>query len=210
MTRTYLALYAAIIRRPKYRRLSIPARAALLTLWCDGATRTPEAVWPNRAELADVLDLDGYGPDVLAELEAAGWIDTLPDGRPAVHDWDEHQRAYDENTTRAYEAARKADWRNRAAKPSPPTPPLPEKVGEKSTGEERIGSGIVPDRPGQVRDNGPTKTDDVASRDERRRERVAAQEYERAERRGLLAPADPRPLASILAALVPNFQGATA
>jgi hypothetical protein len=179
MTRNYVAVHPALTRRAKFRRLSIPARAALLTVWTDALTRTPEAIWPNRAELVDALEVDGYGPEVLAELEAAGWIDTLPDGRPAVHDWDEWQRAYDQQMTRAYEAARKRDWRNRTAQPSPPAPPLPEvREGNERLGEDRV-SRFVPESPGQVRDKSGTPTDDDASRAERRHEKADQDEYVR-------------------------------
>ena len=67
---------------------------------------------PSRIEL---LELDGFSESDCDALFAGGWLETDSQGRVWIHDWDEHQRAYDENTTRAYEAARKADWRNRAA-----------------------------------------------------------------------------------------------
>jgi hypothetical protein len=148
VTRNYVAVQAVLPHRPKFRRLSIPGRAALFTVWCDGTSRTPEAIWKSHAELADVLDLDGYGPDVLAELIASGWLDELDDGRLAIHDWDEHQVAYSRDVTRAYEAARKFDWRNRRT--LPPTPPLREE-GEVRLGKVRV-SPNVPKRPGHVRD----------------------------------------------------------
>jgi hypothetical protein len=185
MTRNYLAVHAAMTRRAKFRRLSIPARAALFTVWSDALTRTPEAIWPNRAELLDALDVDGYGPDVLAELEAAGWIDNLPDGRPAVHDWDEWQLAYDQQATRTYEAARKRDWRHRsprAGQPSPPAPPLP-REGKGIEGKVRE-SPNVPDGPGHVRD---TESRPMRERTTERK------------------PTDLRPLGEILAAMAPTF-----
>lgn len=189
MTRNYLAVHAAMTRRAKFRRLSIPARAALFTVWSDALTRTPEAIWPNRAELTDALEVDGYGPDVLAELVAAGWVDELPDGRPAVHDWDEWQRAYDQQMTRAYEAARKRDWRNRdprAVQPSPPAPPLP-REGEGIEGKVMV-SPNVPLRPGHVRD---TESRSIGKR--------------------TTPKEDPRSLADILAGLAPALtpKGAT-
>ena len=149
MTRNYVAVDAALPHRPKFRRLSIPGRAALLTVWCDAVTRTPEAMWRERDELAEVLEVDGFGPDVLDELLARGWLDELPDGALGVHNWDLHQVAYSKDVTRAYEAARKLDWRNRRA-PSPPAPPLP-REGEVRLGKVRgvpESPGHVPDRPG--------------------------------------------------------------
>jgi hypothetical protein len=148
MTRNYVAVQAVLPHRPKFRRLSIPGRAALFTVWCDATTRTPEAIWKSRAELADVLDIDGYGPDVLDELIARAWLDVLEDGRLAVHDWDEHQVAYSRDVTRAYEAARKLDWRNRRT--LSPAPPLREE-GDARLGKVRV-SQNVPKRPGHVRD----------------------------------------------------------
>lgn len=150
MTRNYVAVQAVLPHRPKFRRLSIPGRAALFTVWCDATTRTPEAIWKSHAEIADVLDLDGFGPEVLAELIASGWLDELDGGRLAVHNWDEHQVAYSRDVTRAYEAARKFDWRNRRT--LSPAPPLREE-GDARLGKVRV-SPHVPKRSGHVRDMG--------------------------------------------------------
>jgi hypothetical protein len=152
MTRNYVAVEAALPHRPKFRRLSIPGRAALLTVWCDAVTRTPEAIWKNRAELAEVLEVDGFDEVVISELMDRRWLDALEDGRIAVHNWDVHQVAYSKDVTRAYEAARKLDWRNRRTLPPDPSP-----VGEAKQGEARLGKG-VPESPGRLPDLSGTRS----------------------------------------------------
>lgn len=113
MSRDWLAIYGAMLGKPKYRRLSIPGRAALFHVWLLAGRQDPEATWTNRDELADVLDLDGFPPDVLEELVARRWLDVDPAGRVLVHDWDEHQLAATKAIGRAYEADRLRAWRRR-------------------------------------------------------------------------------------------------
>src|SRR5690348_2489346 len=111
MSRDWLAVYVAVLGKAKYRRLSIPARAALLHVWMLAGGQAPEATWRDRGELADVLDLDGYSIEVIDELLARGWLDVDVDGRILVHDWDDHQFAASEAARQAYERDRKRDWR---------------------------------------------------------------------------------------------------
>jgi hypothetical protein len=68
MSRDWLAAYTGILGRAKYRRLSIPAGAALFHIWLLAGGQAPEATWRSREDLADSLDLDGYPADVIDEL----------------------------------------------------------------------------------------------------------------------------------------------
>ena len=127
MSRAWLAVYVGLLSRPKYRRLSIPARAALFHIWLLAGGQTPEATW-SRDELADVLDLDGYPASVIDELLERRWLDVDDDDRLLVHDWDEHQLAASKAAQVDYERDRKADWRRRrqvhgTADPPPAPPP---------------------------------------------------------------------------------------
>ena len=159
MSRDWCAIYAAMLGRPKYRRLSVPARAALFHVWLLAGGQTPEATWPSRADLADMLELDGYPPAVVDELTDRRWLDIDPAGRVLVHDWDDHQLAATLAARRTYEADRKQDWRRRRqvdAAPLSPDPSLPvqDRTSQDSTGQE---SRHVPERPGHVRDTRPTR-----------------------------------------------------
>ena len=119
MSRDWLAIYPSLLSRPKYRRLSIPARAALFHLWLLAGLQTPEATWSSRSEVADILDLDGFPTDVIDELVERRWLDVDADGRVLVHDWDEHQLSASTTARRAYERDRKADWRRARVSPAP-------------------------------------------------------------------------------------------
>ena len=62
MSRDWLAAYTGVLSRPKYRRLSIPARAALFHIWLLADAQTPEATWPSREDLADSLSSTATPP----------------------------------------------------------------------------------------------------------------------------------------------------
>lgn len=155
MSRDWHAVYAAVLGKSKYRRLTIPARAALFHVWMLAGGQEPEATWQTRAELADVLDLDGYPLGVLDELIERRWVDVDDRGRLTVHDWDDHQLAATSAARRAYERDRKTDWRRqrdrpqKAERPSPLSPAPLSPTGHHITGQE---SPIVPDvsRTGEV------------------------------------------------------------
>ena len=51
MSRDWIAAYTTTLRKPKYRRLTISARAALLHVWLLAGGQDPEATWRDRAEL---------------------------------------------------------------------------------------------------------------------------------------------------------------
>lgn len=132
MSRDWLAAYCRILGQPKYRRLSIPARAGLFHVWLLAGAQTPEATWPSRDALADALDLDGYPLDVLDDLIARQWLDVDGTGRVVVHDWDDWQLAATRAARIEYERDRKRDWRRRnrvdAAAPPSPAPLSPDKT----------------------------------------------------------------------------------
>ena len=146
MSRDWLAVYTGILGRPKYRRLSIPARAALFHVWLLAGAQAPEATWANREELADVLELDGYPADVIDELLLRRWLDEDPGGRILVHDWDHWQLAAAQAIQRAYEADRKGKWRRARTEAAPLSPaPL-------SRQKQDITSHDITESPGHVRD----------------------------------------------------------
>jgi hypothetical protein len=69
--------------------------------------------------------LDGYDRDVVAELVLREWLDVSEDA-VWVHDWDDWQLAATHSSRRAYEAARKRDWRrSKSGTPSSPRTPSP-------------------------------------------------------------------------------------
>jgi hypothetical protein len=153
MSRDWLSVYVGILQRPKYRRLSIEARAALFHVWCLAGGQNPEATWPALDDLTDQVELDGWAANataVLAELIERGWLDVDAEGRVLVHDWDDHQLAGTIASRRAYEADRKRDWRRqRRENALPPAPPSP--VEREVTATVQM-SPNVPESPGHVRD----------------------------------------------------------
>jgi hypothetical protein len=116
MSRDWHAVYAAVLDAPKYRLLSIEAKAALAHVWMLAGRRSPEASWPSITALAEILELDGFPPRVVEELRDRRWLD-CDEGRVFVHDWDEHQMAASAAIRKTYEAARKAEWRRGKDKP---------------------------------------------------------------------------------------------
>jgi hypothetical protein len=157
MSRDWLAVYVGILQRPKYRRLSIEARAALFHVWCLAGGQSPEATWPTLVDLTEQIELDGWAAnatDVLAELIERRWLDVDAEGRVLVHDWDDHQLAATNAARRTYERDRKRDWRR--AKPEPLSPALlsPDITG--STQLQDTTTQVSPD----VRDKSGTNGDD--------------------------------------------------
>lgn len=154
MSRDWAAIYTAMLGKPKYRRLSLTARAALFHVWLLAGAQEPEATWPRREELADVLELDGFPPEALEELVARRWIDVDTDGRLVVHDWDEWQLAASESSRRAYERDRKQDWRRKRGRETDllADPPSPEPL---STVQKQDTTGTRQDRTEHVSPNVP-------------------------------------------------------
>lgn len=153
VSRDWLACYVSTLGKTKYRRLSIPARAALFHVWLLSGGQTPEATF-DRGELTDVLALDGWDPaaDVIAELVERGWLEVDDRQRVLVHDWDVHQLAATESARRAYERDRKAEWRRpKSAKPDPlpPAPPSPDITGSSQTTATSQRPEMSGTRPGQ-------------------------------------------------------------
>src|SRR5262245_21304272 len=111
MGRDWLAVYTGILLKPKYRRLSIEGRAALLHVWLLAGLQAPEATWRSVDELAEQLDVEGLPPAAIDELRALGWLEVDDAGRILVHDWDDYQFAASESVRRDYERDRKREWR---------------------------------------------------------------------------------------------------
>ena len=171
MSRDWLAAYCGILGKPKYRRLTIPARAGLFHVWLLAGQQTPEATWPDRDALADALDLDGYPVDVLDELVTRHWLDVDEAGRVVVHDWDDWQLAASRAARAEYERDRKRAWRrNRRdedADPAPLSPaPLSPDSDRTDTQQDKTGqvSPIVPDTSGTPTGRTPSKRLDEPSR----------------------------------------------
>jgi hypothetical protein len=171
MSRDWLAAYCGILGKPKYRRLTIPARAGLFHVWLLAGGQTPEATWPNRDELADALDLDGYPLDVLDELITRSWLDVDATGRIVVHDWDDWQLAASRAVRREYEADRKREWRRRNRVEQDDVPPLSpaplspdsDRTGTQQDKTEQV-SPIVRDTSGTRTGRAPYKRPDEPSR----------------------------------------------
>jgi hypothetical protein len=139
MSREWLAVYTAMVTKPKYRRLSPIGRGALLHVLILAGFQTPEATW-NPDELREALILDGFPDGALNELLGLGWLEH-EDGALVIHDWDQHQWAATLAARRTWEAARKREWRHRKASPSP----APLTPTEKNITTQHKGPGHVPD-----------------------------------------------------------------
>lgn len=173
MSRDWLAAYCGILGKPKYRRLTIPARAGLFHVWLLAGGQMPEATWPSRDELADALDLDGYPVDVLDELITRQWLDVDETGRIVVHDWDDWQLAASRSARAEYERDRKRAWR-RSTRPDPadelnPLPPAPLSPDSDKTGTQqdktRQVSPSVRDLSGTPKGRTPSKGPDEPSKE---------------------------------------------
>lgn len=124
MSRSWLAVYTAMATKPKYRRLSPISRGALLHVFILAGFQNPEATWSDPEELRDALRLENFPDACYDELLGLQWLE-VEDGAVVVHDWDEHQRAATKEAQRAWEAARKKEWRNKKREPSSPAPSPP-------------------------------------------------------------------------------------
>ncbi|MEX2136219.1 MAG: hypothetical protein WEB29_04550 [Chloroflexota bacterium] len=140
MTRTWLAIYTAMLVRPKYQRLSPIGRGALLHVFMLAGFQSPEATWDDPEELRESLVLAGFPEGALDELIGLRWLQ-IEGGALVIHDWDEHQWAATIAARREWEAARKREWRHRKAAP-PPAPPTSQNNNNTT---QHKGPGHVPD-----------------------------------------------------------------
>src|SRR5688500_18679138 len=77
MSRAWLAVYAAMTTKPKYRRLSAISKGGLLHVFLLAAFQDPEATWDDPDELREALSLEGFPAGVYDELAASQWIEPL-------------------------------------------------------------------------------------------------------------------------------------
>jgi hypothetical protein len=113
MSRDWLAVYPSLRDKPNYRRMTPAGRGCLLHVWMLGSSLGPdraEATWPNREELLDVLELDGFLASHLDELFRYHWL-VEEDGAVVIRDWDKYQWAASQAIARAFEAERLRKWR---------------------------------------------------------------------------------------------------
>ena len=123
MTREWSAVYAAMLTKPRYRRLSPMGRGGLLHVILLAGFQSPEATWTEPDELRDALRLDGFADGVADELIGLDWLVVEDDGALVIRDWDKHQLAASAAIGRAWEARSKREWRRkRTPSPTPPTP----------------------------------------------------------------------------------------
>lgn len=148
MSREWLAVYTAMVTKPKYRRLSPMGRGGLLHVLILAAYQTPEATWDDSDELRESLILEGFPPRVYDELVGLGWLERLPDGAMAVHDWDAHQLAATREAQRAWERRRKQEWRRTKKSPAPAPSPAPLTPTGHDTTTHHNSPGHVPDMSG--------------------------------------------------------------
>jgi len=113
MTRQWLALYTAMLTKPRYRRLSPMGRGGLLHVLVLAGYQSPEATWDDPAEFRDALRLEGFPDGVADELIGLGWLEE-EQGALVLRDWDKHQVAASESIRREWEARRKREWRRKA------------------------------------------------------------------------------------------------
>ena len=124
MSREWSAVYAAMLTKPRYRRLSPVGRGGLLHVILLAGFQDPEATWTDPDELRDAFRLDGFADGVIDELIGLGWLVAEDDGALVIRDWDKHQLAASAAIGRAYEARTKKEWRRKKRTPSP-TPLTP-------------------------------------------------------------------------------------
>ena len=152
MNRDFLVVYTNLRDKPNYRRMSPAGRGCLLHVWMLGSDLGPdraEGCWPNRDELLDVLELDGFLASHLDELFRYHWL-VEEDGAVVVRDWDKYQYAAHASIRRMYETQRKRAWRKTRGDGSP-------SLDSPSPIEKEIEIEIgVPKRPGHVPDRSGT------------------------------------------------------
>lgn len=144
MSRDWLAIYSAIVTKPKYRNLSPVGRGALLHTLVLAGYQDPEATWDDPEELREALRLDGFPAGALDELIGLRWLD-LEDGVLSVHGWDKHQLAASAAIGRAWEAASKKRWR-RQKKSEEATDKTGQDITRHNKGPDMSGHVPTPDR----------------------------------------------------------------
>lgn len=118
MSREWFAVHCALIRKPRFRRLSDAAQLTLLYAWALAGDQTPEATWRDDDELADSLELVARPRESVEELRSAGWIetaDTETGPHTRLRDWDRYQMAGTVAARNAWQASYMKDWRKTKA-----------------------------------------------------------------------------------------------
>jgi hypothetical protein len=145
--RDWFAVQCRLVRLPKFRRLSDDAQLTLFYVWAIAGDETPEATWRTTEDLLLALQVHGRNPAMLVgaraqgagaieELRAGGWLDSLEDGRLAIHDWDDHQVYASREIKNAWEAARLRKWRK--ARQAPPPASSSSSSSSSSSTEETV------------------------------------------------------------------------
>jgi hypothetical protein len=125
----------------RWRQLTDPAKLLLFYAHAAACMESPEATWPSRDALVDVLQMMGRKRGEidapLTELQDAGYLSVRDDGSVELPEWDAEQYAASREIRLAYEAdrARKGRgdgrWRKTGRQPNPDAtisstpPPLP-------------------------------------------------------------------------------------
>lgn len=148
MSREWSAVYAAMLTKPKYRRLTPMGRGGLLHVFLLAGFQSPEATWDDPDELRESLILEGFPAGIFDELLGLGWLELLPDGAVIVHDWDAHQLAATKEAQRAWERRRKQDWRRTKKAPGATPSPGPLTPTSHHNTPQHIGPGHVTDMSG--------------------------------------------------------------
>lgn len=86
--RTYIRVHDGIVDHPKIVSLSVPARWAIVALWCYSSRHLTDGVVPDAV-------VKSHGRKVAAELVAAGLIESCERGW-LCHDYLEHQQSASE------------------------------------------------------------------------------------------------------------------
>ena len=115
MSREWYAVECLRFRELRFRKLSHEAQLAVFYLEGLAGDQEPEAIWRNDGEVAAYLQMCGWKAadllPVVAELHETDWLDTLPDGRVGLPDWDAVQFALSKRIKNALESARLRSWR---------------------------------------------------------------------------------------------------
>jgi len=117
MSREWYAVECRRFRDLRFRRLSHEAQLAVFYLEGLAGDQVPEALWRDDVEAMGYLQLCGWKaaglPAVMTELHDTDWLDTLPDGRVGLPEWDAVQTALNERIKKALEAVRLRNWRKK-------------------------------------------------------------------------------------------------
>jgi hypothetical protein len=115
MSREWYAVECRRFRDLRFRRLSHEAQLAVFYLEGLAGDQEPEAIWSGDRDVSTYLQMNGWKLaetlPVVAELHEADWLDTLPDGRVGLPEWDAVQYALSKRIKNALEAARLRGWR---------------------------------------------------------------------------------------------------